>query len=142
MFPETERLDDHPTQGDLKTIVDADSSQTLALLEVESGRPLVIQGPPGTGKSQTITNLIADSVAKEKKVLFVSEKMAALDVVKRRVDSLGIGDTCIELHSHRTNKKNFLQELARTSRLGRPHDHEGSEQLSALVQQVELLLLA
>ncbi|MCD8509730.1 MAG: hypothetical protein LRY73_07545 [Bacillus sp. (in: Bacteria)] len=66
---------------------------------------MVIQGPPGTGKSQTITNLIAEALGHGKKVLFVSEKMAALEVVKRRLDTVGLGEACLELHSHKTNKK-------------------------------------
>ncbi len=80
----------------------------------------MIQGPPGTGKSQTITNLIAEAVGSGKKVLFVSEKMAALDVVKRRLDKVGIGDAALELHSHKTNKKLLAKELERTLQLGRP----------------------
>jgi MoxR-like ATPase len=80
----------------------ADSSQALALVEALAGRNLVIQGPPGTGKSQTIVNLIAAAVNAGKKVLFVSEKMAALEVVKRRLDSLQLGASCLELHSNKT----------------------------------------
>lgn len=103
-------------QGDVKLIqvADADSSQTIALLETMGGHNLVIQGPPGTGKSQTIVNLIAAAAAEGKKVLFVSEKVAALDVVKRRLDKLGLGGPCLELHSNRTNKKSIIEELKRT----------------------------
>jgi MoxR-like ATPases len=64
-------------------VLDADSSQQRALLAVRSGRDLVLEGPPGTGKSQTIANLIADALASGKRVLFVSEKMAALNVVHK-----------------------------------------------------------
>lgn len=101
-------------------VVDADSSQMLALLDAERGRNLVIQGPPGTGKSQTITNLIAQAVGQGKRVLFVAEKMAALEVVKRRLDGAGLGGACLELHSHKTKKKGVLEELKRTLDLGRP----------------------
>ena len=80
----TEKLDERLLPDDSTHIWDADSSQTLALLEAGEGKNLVVQGPPGTGKSQTITNLIADAVASGKRVLFVAEKMAALEVVKRR----------------------------------------------------------
>ncbi len=72
-------------------IVDCDSSQTLAVHDARRGASLVIQGPPGTGKSQTIANVIASAVADGKTVLFVAEKMAALDVVKRRLDHAGVG---------------------------------------------------
>ena len=100
-------LDDevHPEQ--LPTVVDADSSQMHALLRANAGLHLVVQGPPGTGKSQTIANLIAGAITSGKTVLFVSEKMAALEVVKRRLDQIGIGDACLELHSHKANKRRF-----------------------------------
>lgn len=92
----------------------------LALLAVHEGRNLVIQGPPGTGKSQTIANLLAEAIGAGKKVLFVAEKMAALEVVKRRLDALGLGPACLELHSHKANKKALHEELRRTLSLGRP----------------------
>ena len=81
---------------------------------------MVIQGPPGTGKSQTITNLIANAVGNGKKVLFVAEKMAALEVVKRRLDSVNLGEACLELHSHKANKRELHNELKRILDLGRP----------------------
>ena len=99
-------------------VTDADSSQAIAVEEVRRGRNLVIQGPPGTGKSQTITNLIATAVHERKKVLFVAEKMAALEVVKQRLDSLGLGGMCLELHSHKASKKAVLMELGNTLSLG------------------------
>ena len=101
-------------------IADADSSQTEAILQIKSGKNLVIQGPPGTGKSQTITNIISESLADNKKVLFVSEKMVALEVVKRRLDNCLLGDCVLELHSHKSNKRAVLDELARTIDLGKP----------------------
>jgi len=130
-FPEKAPLDEHVTPADLHSIRDADSSQTVAILDVLSGRDLVIQGPPGTGKSQTISNLIAENVARGRRVLFIAEKMAALDVVKRRLDEDGIGDACMELHSHRSNKRSFLEELRRTLRLGKP-TFRGIEDLEEL----------
>src|SRR5258708_34743184 len=72
-------------------VVDADSSQTVAIAEAAGGRSLVVKGPPGTGKSQTITNIIAAAASRGKKVLFVSEKMAALDVVQRRLRQVCLG---------------------------------------------------
>lgn len=105
---------------DVRQIVDADSSQTLAILDVNAGRNLVIQGPPGTGKSQTITNLIAEAIGAGRTILFVAEKMAALEVVKRRLDSTGLGDACLELHSNKINKRLVLNELRRTLELGKP----------------------
>ncbi len=117
--------DDDPLDGiigpaDLHQVVDADSTQLLAILDASQGRNLLIQGPPGTGKSQTIVNLIADALGSGKTVLFVAEKLAALEVVKRRLDAVGLGDTCLELHSHKTRKKGVLDELRRTLGLGKP----------------------
>ena len=119
-IPEDANLDDYIAPAELLHIVDCDSSQSLAVHDVRAGRNLVIQGPPGTGKSQTIANVIASAIADGKTVLFVAEKMAALEVVKRRLDQAGVGDACIELHSNKANKKMFLDELRRTSELGSP----------------------
>jgi very-short-patch-repair endonuclease len=115
-------------------IRDADSSQMLAIEHVRRGGHLVIQGPPGTGKSQTIANLIAAAVKEGKKVLFVAEKMAALEVVQRRLDEVGLGPICLELHSHKAKKRAVLEELNRTLELGAPTGDRGSmllEQLEA-----------
>ena len=111
-------LDAQMQLADSHLVLDADSSQMKVLRDVRDGRNLVVQGPPGTGKSQTITNLIADAVGRGKTVLFVSEKMAALDVVKRRLDGVGVGDGALVLHSHRTTRSDFYDEVRRTLRLG------------------------
>ena len=109
MISEDAQVDQYLTPAQMLHVVDADSSQTLAIEEVRRGRNLVIQGPPGTGKSQTITNIIASAVAEGKKVLFVSEKMAALEVVQRRMNTIGLGPLCLELHSHKANKRSLLK---------------------------------
>ncbi|CAN5713668.1 hypothetical protein BH11PSE3_BH11PSE3_26310 [soil metagenome] len=95
-------------------VVDADSSQTVVIAEAAGGRSLVVKGPPGTGKSQTITNIIAAAAARGKKVLFVAEKMAALDVVHRRLRQVGLGPLTLELHSNKINKRTVLEELKKT----------------------------
>ena len=118
--------------GDVHFVKDADSSQTEAILEVREGSNLVIQGPPGTGKSQTITNIIAELIGQNKTVLFVAEKMAALEVVKRRLDESHLGDAVLELHSHKSNKQSVLKELGRTLEQGKPLTHLGEEDLSSL----------
>lgn len=92
-------------------VVDADSSQQEAILYANKGISFVLQGPPGTGKSQTITNIIAECLARGKKILFVSEKKAALDVVYRRLQAVGLSDFCLVLHSHKTNKRAVLDQL-------------------------------
>jgi hypothetical protein len=93
-------------------IRDADSSQHSALVHALRGQNLVIEGPPGTGKSQTITNLIAAALARGKTVLFVAEKLAALEVVRRRLDDAGLGMFCLEVHSYKTKKGALLTDLA------------------------------
>lgn len=100
-------------------VVDADSSQQDAILLSKKGISFVLQGPPGTGKSQTITNIIAEAIADGKKVLFVSEKVAALQVVYNRLAKVGLADFCFSLHSHKANKKEILHELANTISLNR-----------------------
>ena len=120
--------------GEIQFIKDADSSQTLAILEVRSGSNLVIQGPPGTGKSQTITNLISELISKRKTVLFVSEKMAALEVVKRRLDESHLGDAVLELHSQRATKTSVLKELERSLDQGKPLNDPGTRDIEDLKQ--------
>lgn len=129
-----DNLDAVLTPGDTYHVVDADGSQTLTLLDVNQGMNLVVQGPPGTGKSQTITNMIAEAIGRGRTVLFVSEKMAALEVVKRRLDNVGLGDACLELHSHKTAKKMMLDELARTLELGRPRTGAVAEDVTELTR--------
>ena len=95
-------------------VVNADASQLDAIRMSRQGVSFVLMGPPGTGKSQTITNIIAEGLADGKKILFVSEKMAALNVVLNRLRESGLGDYCLPLHSCKTEKKSVVQELART----------------------------
>lgn len=129
---DNEYIDKKIDPRNLLHVVEADSSQTIAINDVVNGRNIVIQGPPGTGKSQTITNIIAELIAKGKKVLFVSEKMAALEVVKRRLDRIGLGDACLELHSNKANKKSLLNELQRVLELGEPKLTESSTEYEEL----------
>ena len=97
-------------------ILDADASQIAVIEEAKAGKNLVVEGPPGTGKSQTIANMIAEMMVAGKTVLFVSEKMAALEVVKRRLDVAGLSPFCLELHSQKANKSEFIRELEKSVR--------------------------
>ncbi|MBF0526153.1 MAG: DUF4011 domain-containing protein [Deltaproteobacteria bacterium] len=93
-------------------ILPADSSQHSAIIDaLFTQGNLVIEGPPGTGKSQTISNLIAAALDQGKTVLFVAEKMAALEVVRKRLDDVGLGDFCLELHSHKTQKGKLHEDV-------------------------------
>jgi len=112
--PGLDRLDESIDVQEVFPILDADSSQLEILIRARQGQNMVVQGPPGTGKSQTIVNLIAQSLRDQKKVLFVSEKMAALEVVYHRLNELGLSFACLEVHSHRSNKAKVIDELRRT----------------------------
>ena len=116
-FNEGDFIDDHLAVSKSSHVLDADSTQSLAILDVATGRNMVIQGPPGTGKSQTIVNLIAEAMASRKRVLFVAEKKAALEVVKQRLDKINLGSACLELHSNKVRKKEVIDELKRTASL-------------------------
>lgn len=97
----------------------ADSSQLTAIAAAGMGQSFVLHGPPGTGKSQTITNMIANALYNGKTVLFAAEKMAALNVVRKRLESIGLEPFCLELHSNKTNKSAVLGKLNRTLEVGR-----------------------
>lgn len=135
--PDAHLLDSTPMDVNkveaIQLVLDSDSSQTEAVLAARSGANLVIQGPPGTGKSQTITNIISQALMDGKKVLFVAEKMAALDVVKRRLDNCHIGDAVLELHSHKASKKAVLTSLQTSLMQHAPRSPERSEDIEKLV---------
>ncbi|MDP5078261.1 MAG: AAA family ATPase, partial [Nonlabens sp.] len=100
--------------SELYPIIQSDPTQSQAVLKARSGENYIIQGPPGTGKSQTITNLIADYVARDKKVLFVCEKRAALDVVFHRLKNKKLDELCCLIHDSQTDKKAFIMNLKDT----------------------------
>ena len=114
LLSEDAKLDAHLQPADLIQVVDADSSQTRVIESVRAGRNLIVHGPPGTGKSQTITNMIAAAVHAGKSVLFVAEKMAALNVVHDRLRAAGLEELCLELHSNTVNKRLVADRLDRT----------------------------
>ncbi len=110
-FPRLETLDDKYQPSGTFCPLHADSSQLRAVYAAAEGRTFVLQGPPGTGKSQTITNLIAHCLTIGKRVLFVAQKRAALDVVHKRLSDIGLGPFCLELHSNKTTKESFRAQL-------------------------------
>ena len=95
------------------TVFPVDASQENVLHKVRQGKSLVVEGPPGTGKSQLIANLVSDYTARGKKVLVVSQKRAALDVVFQRLDKLGMGDFLGLVHDFRADQKSLFQKLKR-----------------------------
>lgn len=113
-FPNPRNLDWEYTPEQTFCPLPADSSQLAAVMATSRGKDFVLIGPPGTGKSQTIANLIAQSLAEGKRVLFVSEKIAALDVVYRRLRDVGLGDFCLELHSNKARKLDVLDQLRKS----------------------------
>lgn len=114
-------------------VVGADSSQHYAIELSRRGVSFCLQGPPGGGKSQTITNIIAQALADGRKVLFVAEKMAALDVVHRRLKDAGLGEFTLALHSHRADRKSILAELGQPLQLARQElDHQAMATLDEL----------
>ncbi|MBT4328726.1 MAG: DUF4011 domain-containing protein [Gammaproteobacteria bacterium] len=118
-------------------IYDADSSQHSVIIDALSGKSLVVEGPPGTGKSQTITNLIAGAIADGKRVLFVAEKLAALEVVKHRMDEAGLGDFCLELHSHKAKRGDVYGALKK--RLDKRKKYKSPKALDAEITGYETL---
>lgn len=110
-FLDPSQVDQAISPTELFTPLNADSSQIVAVHASAQDGDFVLEGPPGTGKSETIGNIIAHNLALGRRVLFVSEKMAALDVVYRRLRDKGLGDFCLELHSNKTNKKEIIAQL-------------------------------
>ncbi len=138
-LPKAEELDTATHPATTYHILDSDSSQHEAIEAAKRGANLVIDGPPGTGKSQTIANLIAEFLAAGQTVLFVSEKSAALEVVKRRLDKKRLGDFCLECHSYKANKKQVIDELGRCLNLPAESYRDQSEDLERLFEGREAL---
>ncbi len=106
-------LDDELAAADLYCPLEGDSSQLRAVARAAAGESFVLIGPPGTGKSQTIANIIANTLAQGRTVLFVAEKRAALEVVQRRLKSVGMADFCLDLFSSKVSKTAVLGQLER-----------------------------
>lgn len=143
-FVDGNQVDRHYKPSDLLAPLPADSSQMAAIATADRGKDFIIIGPPGTGKSQTISNLIAHMLGKGKTVLFVSEKTAALEVVYRRLQDIGLGRFCLELHSNKAKKADVLAQLGRA---WNPLEHKAgsdwekeAERLRKLRDQLNLVV--
>ncbi|MBQ9165525.1 MAG: AAA family ATPase, partial [Oscillospiraceae bacterium] len=121
--------------------IPADASQLFAIQAAGRGESFVLHGPPGTGKSQTITALIANALAKGKTVLFVAEKMAALEVVQNRLEKIGLDPFCLELHSNKSRKRDVLDQLKKATEVTKETSLEEylqrAEQISALRAELD-----
>jgi very-short-patch-repair endonuclease/RecA/RadA recombinase len=95
------------------TPLPADSSQLAVILDVAMGKSLVVQGPPGSGKSQVIVNLIANQISKGKKVLFLAQKNEALEVVTRRLSSIGLEPLLLKLNPSKDGggRRSFYEQI-------------------------------
>ncbi|WP_227006388.1 DUF3320 domain-containing protein [Rufibacter latericius] len=126
-LPENAALDTDFHPAEIALPISTDSSQFEAILSSAQGKSFVLHGPPGTGKSQTITNIIANALYAGKKVLFVSAKKAALDVVENRLEAIGIGSFCLELHSNKSKKSAVLEQLKRAAEINRKSSPQSFE---------------
>ncbi len=139
--------DKHLAPGSIALPVPVDSSQLSAVLEAGRGSSFILYGPPGTGKSQTITNLIANALYQGRRVLFVAEKMAALSVVQKRLEKIGLGPFCLELHSNKVTKKHVLEQLDKAlhaAKIREPEEYDAVaqklyERRTLLIQYLESL---
>ncbi|MFI4860801.1 MAG: DUF3320 domain-containing protein [Phycisphaerales bacterium JB063] len=133
-LPDPRELDETRKVAETFCAKDADSSQLAAVFAAHDGHSFVLEGPPGTGKSQTITNLMAQCLAHGKRVLFVSEKMAALSVVHKRMTQIGLGPFCLELHSNKSNKRQVLEQINEALEAAGALDPAGWEQQAEQLQ--------
>lgn len=111
---DSDRIDELAPPEQVPMVLNADSSQRVAIAAAQQGKSFVMDGPPGTGKSQTIANMIATLLHDGKSVLFVSEKIAALDVVKNRLKNVGLESFLFEIHSAKSSRKAVADELSTT----------------------------
>ena len=133
--------DKHLAPGCIALPVPVDSSQLSAVLEAGRGSSFILYGPPGTGKSQTITNLIANALYQGRRVLFVAEKMAALSVVQKRLEKIGLGPFCLELHSNKVTKKHVLEQLDKALHAAKIREPEEYDAVAQKLYERRMLLI-
>ncbi len=134
IFAEEYDIDTNNIANNIPLVMNADSSQHSAIVDVLNGKNVVIEGPPGTGKSQTISNLIAVLLSQGKSILFVSEKLAALDVVYKRLDSIGLSDFCLELHSNKSQKVKVLESIKKRLQT----NYKNVKLIDTTIEQIEI----
>ncbi|MDR2455584.1 MAG: DUF3320 domain-containing protein [Deltaproteobacteria bacterium] len=122
-----------PDAAELGLVLSADSSQVKVITDLLGGRSLAVEGPPGTGKSQTIVNAIALALSQGKKVLFIAEKLAALEVVKSRLEAIGLGDYLLPLQANRSSRAQVMDSIRRRLEAAKPP--EPAEPLETLLSQ-------
>lgn len=135
-----QELDDQFHPREILCPRSADSSQLAAVMAAAAGHDFVLEGPPGTGKSQTITNIIAHCLSQGKRVLFVAEKRAALDVVHRRLREDGLEPFCLELHSNKSGKADVLTQFDRSLKLTPDTDKTDWDQRTAELERLRSAL--
>ena len=135
------RIDKQQQPSAFAVPLDVDSSQLEAVVESGEGKSFILHGPPGTGKSQTITNMIANALYNGRRVLFVAEKMAALSVVQKRLEKIGLGPFCLEMHSNKATKTHLLAQLDRALEVSHRADSKTyAERSQQLFQQRQQLI--
>lgn len=138
LVPSGMELDEKIGYAECFHVLDADTSQREAIVAASMGESFILVGPPGTGKSQTIANIIAECIAKGKKVLFVSEKAAALEVVYRRLEECGLHPFCLDLHSALGRKQEVLDQLRHALEFGGDNGHVACDFWAVEKQRREL----
>jgi hypothetical protein len=129
-------ISDHVPEEGVLLPIPADASQLYAIESAADGNSFVLHGPPGTGKSQTITALIANVLSRGKTILFVAEKKAALEVVQKRLESIGLAPFCLELHSNKAKKKDVLEQLKQASEVSK---YQSTGEYVASVKRIKSL---
>jgi very-short-patch-repair endonuclease len=122
-------------------VMDADSSQQTVIAGIVIGQDGVIHGPPGTGKSQTIANVISELAARGKRVLFVAEKRAALDVVLERLRLAGLGELALDLHGADLSRREILKKVAESFQWVREATPAGADRLHQRFSEIRSRLL-
>ena len=115
----------------------ADASQYSTIVDVMNGKNLAIQGPPGTGKSQTIANIIGSALHEKKRILFLADKKAALDVVYKKLVDSGLGDFCLQIESANKKKSDVIDDIKKRLNLSKKNDQNGNS--SVIIQKEEIV---